>query len=305
MKVIQLLALSACVALAACSKNAAPDKPAEAAAPAKPPVFTVNGTPVSQEFLEAYAKAVMNGKALSELSDVEREAVKENLARFQLIAQQAEKDGMLKDPALQSRLELTRLNLIQQAMAQKYFKDHEPTEAELRAEYEAQVASAPLIEYHARHILVTTEDVAQKIIGRLKSGANFADIAKGMSKDTESAKRGGDLGWFAPNAFDPEFVNAVALLKKGEVASTPVQTRFGWHVIQLEDSRDAEPRPFDEVKAQVAQLLVGKKYKAFSDEMLKTAKIDPPLKSHEEAAAAAAAAAPANSSAAPAAPKTN
>jgi peptidyl-prolyl cis-trans isomerase C len=304
MKVIQLLALSACIALAACSKNASSDKPADAAKPSKPPALTVNGTPVSEEFLDAYAKAVMKGKALSELSDEDKEAVKENLVRFELIAQQAEKDGMLNDPALKTHLELTRLNLIQQAMAQKYFKDHEPSDAQLRAEYEAQVASAPLIEYHARHILVSSEDVAQKIIGRLKSGANFADIAKGMSKDTDSAKRGGDLGWFAPNAFDPEFVNAIALLKKGEVAAAPVQTRFGWHVVQLEDTRDAQPRPFDEVKPQVAQMLVGKQYKTFSDEMLKTAKVDPPLKSQEKAAAAAAAA-PAPAPAAAAAPKTN
>ncbi len=299
MKVIQLLALSACLALAACSKNATTDKPANADTPSKPPAFTVNGTPVSQEFLEAYAHAVMNGKSLSELSDEDKEAVKENLARFELIAQQAEKDGMLKDPALKSRLELSRLNLIQQAMAQKYFKEHEPSDAELRAEYEAQVASAPLIEYHARHILVTTEEVAQKIIGRLKSGAIFADIAKGMSKDTESAKRGGDLGWFAPNAFDPEFVNAIALLKKGEVAATPVQTRFGWHVVQLQDTRDAQPRPYDEVKPQVAQMLVGKKYKTFSDEMLKNAKIDPPIKAPTPAASAP------SSTGAAVAPKTN
>jgi peptidyl-prolyl cis-trans isomerase C len=292
MKTIQLLALCAALALAACSRNA-PDKPVEAAAaPASPPVFTVNGRPISQDFLDAYAKAVMNGKPSSELSDQEREAVKENLARFELIAQQAEKDGMLEDPALASRLELQRLNLIQQAVAQKYFKEHEPTEAELRAEYETQIAAAPLIEYQARHILVTSEEVAQKIIARLKSGANFADIAKGMSKDTESARRGGDLGWFGPNDLDSEFVNAVAMLKKGEVAAAPVQTRVGWHVIQLTNMRDAEPKAFDEVKPQLAQFLVGKKYRTYSDGMLKAAKIEPPLKSQQTAAAPVAPAAP-------------
>jgi peptidyl-prolyl cis-trans isomerase C len=304
MKTIQLVGLCASLALAACSKDASTQKPAEAAAPTSPPAFTVNGKPISQDFLEAYTKAIMQGKPSSELSDHEREAVRENLARFELIAQQAEKDGMLKDPALTSRIELTRLNLIQQAVAQKYFKENEPTEAEMRAEYETQLASAPLVEYQARHILVTNEDVAQKIIARLKSGANFADIAKGMSKDTESARRGGDLGWFGPNDFDREFVNAVAMLKKGEVTAAPVQTRAGWHVIQLTNMRDAEPKPFEQVKPQLAQFLVGKKYKSYSDAMLKTARIEPPLKSQQASTAPTAPIAPAapTAPAAPAAP---
>jgi peptidyl-prolyl cis-trans isomerase C len=311
MKLTQLLALSACVALAACSKNST-ETPTAAAAPTSPPAFTVNGKVVSQEFLDAYTKAVMNGKTPGELSDVEREAVKENLARFELIAQQAEKDGMLEDPALVTRIELARLNLIQQAVAQKYFKEHEPTDVEMRAEYEAQVAATPLVEYQARHILVTTEDVAQKIIDRLKAGQSFADLAKGMSKDAESARRGGDLGWFGPSSFDSEFMNAVALLKKGEITPAPVKTRFGWHVIQLQNMRDSEPKTFDEVKQQVAQHLVGKKYKAYSDEMLKAAKIDPPLKMQDSVAGAIApatapapAAAPSAAPTETGAPKTN
>ena len=91
--------------------------------------------------------------------------------RIELIAQQAEKDGLAKEPDVATRLELSRLNLLQQAAAQKYLKERAPTEAELRAEFETQLASTPLVEYHARHILVSSEENAQKVIQQLKGGA--------------------------------------------------------------------------------------------------------------------------------------
>ena len=132
-------------------------------------------------------------------------------------------------------------------------KDHTPTEAEMRAEFEAQIASAPLVEYQARHIVVSSEDVAQKIIAQLKSGNDFAALAKRMSADKGSAAKGGDLGWFGPRDMDPAFTNAVALLKKGEFTSTPVQTAAGWHVIQLQNTRDRTPPAYDDVKDRLAQ----------------------------------------------------
>jgi peptidyl-prolyl cis-trans isomerase C len=294
MKAIRILALSAVVALAACSKNTTDKPDVGAAKPASPPAFTVNGKPVSPEFLEAYTKMLAGGKASSELTADDREAVKENLARIELIAQQAEKDGLIKDPEIVARLEIARLDLIQKTVAQKYLKEHEPTEAELRAEYEAQIAAAPLVQYKARHILVSGEDIAQKIIDQLRSGANFSDLAKRMSAHKESARNGGDLGWFGPNAFDPQFIDAVALLKKGEFTRTPVQTKFGWHVVKLDDTRDVAPPSFDEAKQKVAQLVLTRKFKVYSDEMLKTAKIEPPLTTTPAQAAPAAAAPPPN-----------
>jgi peptidyl-prolyl cis-trans isomerase C len=265
------------LALAACSKPAATDKPAEAAAtPAAPPLVTVNGKPISQKLYENYAQAVAR-KPLAELSPEDQAKIKENLVRTELIAQQAEKDGLAKDPDVATRLELARLELLQQAAAQKYLKEHTPTEAELRAEFDTQITSVPLIEYQARHILVSSEDVAQKIIEQLKAGNDFATLAKRLSSHKESAARGGDLGWFGPRDMDPQFTNAVALLKKGDFTRTPVQTSFGWHVIQLINTRDRTPPAYDDVKDRLTQIVVAKKFTAQSDEMLKTAKVDPPL----------------------------
>jgi peptidyl-prolyl cis-trans isomerase C len=293
MKAIRFVAVGAMLALAACSKTSAPDKPVGAAAtPAKPPLVTVNGKALSEQLYEEYAKALAR-KPSSELSPEDRAQIKENLVRVELIAQQAEKDGLNKDPDVASRLDLARLEVLQQASAQKYLKEHTPAEAELRAEYETQLASAPLVEYQARHILVSSEDVAQKIIKQLKAGNDFATLAKRLSSDPQSAQKGGELGWFGPRDMDPKITQAIALLKKGEVTPAPVQTQYGWHVIQLEDSRDRPAPAFDDVKERLIQIVVAKKFKTHSDEMLKTAKIDPPLTTAPAAPAPVAAPAPA------------
>jgi len=291
MKVTRLLALGVVLALAACSKTAT-DKPttAAAAAPAKPPLVTVNGKPISNELFEDYAQAVAR-KPSSELSQADRDQVKENLVRITLIADQAEKDGLTKDPEVATRIELSRLNLLQQASAQKYLKERTPTEEELRAEFDAQVAATPLIEYHARHILVSSEDVAKKVIEQLKGGADFANLAKRLSADKGSAAKGGDLDWFAPTAMVKPFGDALALLKNNEVTKTPVQTEYGFHVIQLLGTRDRTPPAFEEVKERLSQIVLSKKFKAYSDEMLKNAKVDPPLAGVTAAAAAPAPAA--------------
>ena len=287
MKVTRLLALGVVLALAACSKTAT-DKPAAAAAaaPAKPPLVTVNGKPISDQLFEDYVQAVAR-KPSSELPQADRDQIKENLVRITLIAEQAEKDGLTKDPEVATRLELSRLNLLQQASAQKYLKERTPTEEELRAEFDAQVAATPLIEYHARHILVSSEDVAKKVIDQLKGGADFANLAKRLSADKGSAVKGGDLDWFAPNAMVKPFGDALALLKNGEVTKTPVQTEYGFHVIQLLGTRDRTPPAFEDVKERLSQIVLSKKFKTYSDEMLKNAKIDPPLAGVVPAAAAA------------------
>jgi len=276
MKATRILALGALLVLSACSKNATSDKPAEAAVPAKPPLVTVNGKAISQELFEDYAKAVA-GKPASELTPEERDQVKENLVRVELIAQQAEKDGLTKDPEVANRLELSRLNLLQQAAAQKYLKDRTPTDAEMRAEFESRLAATPMVEYHARHILLASEENAQKVIKQLEGGADFAKLAKSLSGDQGSAVKGGDLDWFAPSAMVKPFGDALAGLKPNEYTKTPVQTQYGWHVIQLLGTRDRTPPTFESVKDQIQKIVLTNKFKAYSDEMVKAAKIEPPL----------------------------
>ncbi|HEU4592924.1 MAG TPA: peptidylprolyl isomerase [Steroidobacteraceae bacterium] len=292
MKVMRFLAVGAALALAACSKPATPVKAPEAA-PAAPPLMKVNDKPISNQLFEDYVKAMTQGKSASELSPEDRDQLKEELARMELVAQQAEKDGLTKDPEVASHLELTRLNLLQQAAAQRYLKERTPTEAEMRAEFDAQLASTPMVEYHARHILVSSADTAQKIIEQLGKGGDFATLARRFSSDKGSAAKGGDLDWFSPGNMVKPFGDAVGLLKKGEITQTPVQTQYGWHVIQLLGTRDRAPPSFDAVQDQLKRILLTRKFRAYQDEMLKTAKIEPALASMPAAATPGTAAAPA------------
>ena len=154
-------------------------------------------------------------------------------------------------------LVLTRLNVLQQAMAEKYLKDKKPTEQELRAEYENQVATLPKLEYHARHILVATEPFATSVVQRLEKGDKFEDVAKKESMDS-SKDNGGDLGWFTPDRMVKPFADAVVALKPGDYTHKPVQTQYGWHVIQLVDTRPLSPPPFDQVKQRLDQVVEAK-----------------------------------------------
>ena len=310
MKVIRFLAVGMTLALVACSKPAATDKPAAApAAATKPPLVTVNGKAISNELYEDYVQTMTNGKPSSEISAEDREQVREELVRMELVAAQADKDGLAKDPAVAARLEIARLNILQQAAAQKYLKERAPTEAELRAEFDTQLAATPLVEYHARHILVSSEETAQKIIDQLKSGGDFATLAKRFSSDKSTAQKGGDLGWFHPDAMrNQNFSEAVGLLKNNEFTQKPVQTQYGWHVVQLLGSRDRPPPSFEGVQDQVRRIVLGKKFRAYQDDLLRTAKVDPPLANMPAPLAPATPAAPSAPAPAPAteaAPKSN
>src|SRR6185436_10097106 len=159
-------------------------------------------------------------------------------------------------------------------------------------------------EYHARHIQVSGPDVGQKIIARLDKGEDFGALAKSVSADKATASKGGDLGWFGPSPETQPFTAVLQQLKKGEYTKTPVQTPYGWHVIQLLGTRDLPLPPFDapQVQDQLKGIVMRKKFQSYADGLVKTAKVEPPLKNAPAAPAVPAAPAPA---APDTAPKTN
>lgn len=264
--------LASLLALAACQPKGG-DATSKAPQDSRPAVAVVNGDPIGASFFDVYTKAVA-GKAAADLTAEQRERALDNLVRAELIAQQAEKDGLTKEPDTVGLLELARLNVLQQAVSEGYLKDKKPTDQELRAEYETQVASLPRLEYHARHILVATEQFAEKLEGELEKGADFATLAKRETMDEGSKASGGDLGWFTPDRMVKQFADAVVALKPGQYTRTPVKTQYGWHVIKLEDTRDVAAPPFDQVKQRLEQMVLAKKFKAHTDELLKTAKVE-------------------------------
>jgi peptidyl-prolyl cis-trans isomerase C len=244
--------------------------------PAEETVATVNGKAISRNTFDYYAKGV-DGKPSAELSAERRSELLDNLVRGELVAQQTEKEGVAREPETAAVLELTRLNVLQQVSAQRYLKDRKSTEQELRAEYETQIAALSKQEYHARHILVATEDFARKLIERLNKGEKFEALAAKESMDP-SKTNGGDLGWFTPERMVKPFSDAVVGLKKGQVTQAPIQTQFGWHVIRLDETRDVTPPTFDSVRDRLQQMVDAKKFKSYTDELVKTAKVEKTLK---------------------------
>jgi peptidyl-prolyl cis-trans isomerase C len=257
--------------LAACGKmQQAPAPPAVADKPATPPVAIVDGTPISRDAFDDYLKGLLRGKPPTDVTAEEKNQVLDQMINMQLIATQAEKDGLEKDPDVATRVALLRTQILADAAAQKYVKSNEPTDAELHAAYDAATDKT---EYHASHILVATKEKAEQLTKKIKGGAKFEDVAKAESTDNSKAN-GGDLGWFTTAKMVKPFGDAVKGLKKGDLTAEPVQTQYGWHIIKLEDTRDA---PFDQMKPQLTNGIMQKKFLAYIDGLKKTAKIEKKL----------------------------
>ncbi|MBV8343166.1 MAG: peptidylprolyl isomerase [Gammaproteobacteria bacterium] len=268
MKYSRLLCFATLAALAAC-------QPRSATVPGdnSPPVATVNGAPITRDFYEFYIKGLSGGKTSADLTAQQRTLVLDNMIRAKLIEQQAAKDGLDRTGEAPFLLEAARWNVLQQISSDHYLKDRKPTEQELRAEYETSLQSMPKTEFHARNILVATEPFAQKIIDRLDKGEKFDVIAKAESMDP-SKSNGGDLGWFTPDRMPPELSGAVLALKPGEYTHKPVHTQYGWHVIQLLETRDLTPPPYEQVKPRLTQMVQAKKFRGYADELMQNAKIE-------------------------------
>ncbi len=258
--------------LAACGKIQQAAAPPAAEKPAPAAVAIVNGTPISRSEFDIYVKGLLQGKQ-QELTADQKNQVLDELISMQLLAAQADKDGLDKTPDTEAQLAVLRLRVMADAESQKFLKGQDPTDAELHAEYDSAIASMDKTEYHARHILVSSKEQADQEIKKLKGGAKFEDLAKADSIDG-SKTNGGDLGWFTLARMVKPFADAVKALKKGEYTQQPVQTQFGWHVIKLEDTREVTPPPFDQVKSQLTNAVIRKKLQAYVADLKKNATIE-------------------------------
>jgi peptidyl-prolyl cis-trans isomerase C len=234
-------------------------------------VATVNGKPIPAAKVDQVVKQVVaQGKATD--SPQLRDAIKKDLIGREVLIQEADKQGIGTRPEVKNAIDNARQSIIINAMLADYIKKNPVKDADITAEYNKFKAQVGDKEYHARHILVATEDEAKAIITKLKGGAKFEELAK-QSKDPGSAQNGGDLDWANPASFVPEFSKAMTSLQKGAITDTPVKTQFGYHVIKLEDTRAAKVPPLEEVKQQVAEQLQQRKLAAFREQLMAKAKI--------------------------------
>ena len=269
-----LFVLGAAGVLAACTKPADDaGKTTEGAGPAAAEtiIATVNGKKLSSELYDTFVQAVTGGQMTEPLTDEQKTQMVDQLVNMTLAAQAAEKDGLQKDPKVAARLDLLRTQILAEAASDKYIKSHPVSETEMKAEYDAQVATMPK-EYKARHILVDKQETAESIIRELQAGGDFSKLAKAESKDS-SAQSGGDLGWFSPQAMVKPFSDAVMSLEKGKYTTTPVQSEFGYHVIILDDVRSPEVPKFEDVKPQVEMFVQRKKLQEYLDGLRTAAQI--------------------------------
>ena len=232
---------------------------------------TVNGKPIPNAKIDLMVKQVVaQGKQTD--SPQLREAIKRELVGREVLLQEADKQGFGTRAEVKAALENARQSIIINAMLADHVKKNPIKDAEVKAEYDRYKAQMGDKEYHARHILVATEEEAKALIAKLKTGSKFEDLAKASSKDG-SAANGGDLDWASPASYVPEFSTAMVALKKGAITDVPVKTQHGFHVIKLEDTRAAKIPGFDEVKQQVAESLQQRKLQAFREDLMKKAKI--------------------------------
>ncbi|MEY2919623.1 MAG: hypothetical protein RL261_928 [Pseudomonadota bacterium] len=278
LKTVLLLGAAIALGTAACTKPAedaakpaSPTSAPAAAEKASPTLITVNGKAINAHLLDTFLQAV-TGKPAAEATKEQRDALLEQLVNMTLAAQAAEKDGLATSPDVQARLDLLHTQILAEAASDKYVKSHPVSDDEVKAAYDTEVANMPK-EYKARHILVETKEAADAIIKELQAGGDFAKIAKAQSKDPGSAVKGGDLGWFSAQTMVKPFADALAKLEKGKTTTEPVQTQYGYHVIQLEDSRAPTAPAFEDVKEQVKMFAQRKKLQAYLDDLRKTAKI--------------------------------
>ena len=169
---------------------------------------------------------------------------------------------------------MTRQSLLIRELFAAFQAKNPVTEADIKAEYDKFTAANAGKEYKAHHILVEKEDQAKAIIAQLKKGGKFEEMAKKQSKDTGSGTKGGELDWANPSSYVKEFSDALVGLTKGKTTETPVKSQFGFHVIRLDDVREAPLPKLDDVKPQIAQQLMQGKLGKYQEELRSKAKVE-------------------------------
>ena len=259
---IRILAAALLAAPLLASAQALPSKEpaAKKEAPAKkdagkgaPPIATVNGVPVPR----SRAEALLNQQRQRGMpdNDQSRAMVREELVNREVLMQEATRSGVAKTGDVATQLELARQEIVISAYLREFVRKNPVSDADVQKEYERVKAEQGDKEYRARHILVETEDQAKQVLAELKKGGKFEELAAKNSKDPGSKDRGGDLDWHGPSDFDRTFSEAMMKLEKGKYTEAPVRTRFGFHIIQLDDVRAGRFPALAEVKPRIQQQL--------------------------------------------------
>ena len=235
-------------------------------------VAIVNGKAVPKARIDALAAQV--ARAGRPVTPEMQGQLRDEIIAREVFMQEAQLRGLDATDDYKAQIELARQSILIRELFADFQTKNPVTDADIKAEYEKFAASNSGKEFKARHILLEKEADAKAIIAQLKKGGKFEEIAKKSSKDPGSGANGGDLDWAAAGSYVPEFSEALAKLEKGKMTETPVKTQFGYHIIRLDDTREAQLPKFDEVKPQIAQQLTQQKLAKYQEDLRAKAKVE-------------------------------
>ncbi|MEZ2721377.1 peptidylprolyl isomerase [Paenalcaligenes hominis] len=236
-------------------------------------IATVNGESITQKQLDDFVALLIEQGAQD--SPQLREQVQKEMTVRLVATQEAKKMGLDKKPQVAQELELAQQGILVRALLNDYVTKNPLSDKDIKAEYERlKKEEAGQKEYKVKHILLKDEAEAKQLLADIKAKKiSFADAAKDKSIDPGSGAQGGDLGWAPNTIYVEEFADAVAKQKKGELSAAPVQSQFGWHILQVDDVRDMSFPTLDEVKPQIEELLRQKQLTDFQNTLMEKAKI--------------------------------
>lgn len=276
---VVLLGLSVAFAVQARAEEENPEgKAAEkpvAAAPKDYVILEVDGEKIHYStVLKIWSALFPDGSApeFGRFDEKVRQNVLRGVISEQLIYKQAQASGMENSEKVKDMLDRLKKKLVSQTFLEEKI-GADVTDAAVRAEYDKRSkAEKGKKEVHARHILVQEEKLAKELKEQLDDGADFMTLAREKSEDKASGKNGGDLGFFGEKEMIPAFTKAAFALKKGEI-SDPVNTEFGWHIIRVEETRDAKMPPFAEMRDSIREELKGAALKKYINNLVDTAQV--------------------------------
>jgi len=235
-------------------------------------IAIVNGKAVPTTRVEALTQQL--AKSGRPVTPEMQGQLRDEVITREVFMQEAQKRGLDVTEDFRTQMELARQSLLIRELFNDYQQKNPVTDADAKAEYDKFAAANGGKEYKARHILVEKEAEAKAIIASLKKGGKFEEIAKKSSKDPGSGANGGDLDWAAANSYVKEFSDAMVALEKGKTTEIPVKSQFGYHIIRLDDAREAQLPKFDEVKPQITQQLTQQKLAKFQQDLRAKAKVE-------------------------------
>jgi peptidyl-prolyl cis-trans isomerase C len=241
-------------------------------------IATVNGENINESAFNSLMDVL---KRSNRNGDIDQNAVLENMIETHLVLQEAMKSGIAERDDIQQKVEEFKERLLLQAWADEKTQSFKISEDEIKKAYDDYIATLDKQEFKARHILVKTEDEAKALIKDLEGGKDFAELAKEKSTGP-SGPKGGDLGWFPAKTMVAPFAEAVKGMEKGSISEAPVKTQFGFHVIKLEDKRDAAMPELKKLETRLKKALEQEKMSTFVADLRKNADVKIMLEQNSE-----------------------